>query len=49
MTGRAAARPATTPKGYESAAPLPPNAAIQATRGPRFEGMDRMFGKEEVV
>ncbi len=30
-----------------SAAPLPPKAANQATRGPRFEGTKRMFGKTE--
>lgn len=47
MTGRGGARPTTTPKSYESAAPLPRNAANQATRGPRFEGMERMFGKTE--
>ena len=45
MTGRGGARPTTTPKGRESAAPLPPNATNHATRRPRFDGMERMFGK----
>ena len=47
MTGRGAARPATTPQSGEFRALLPSHAANQATRGPRFEGMERMFGKAE--
>ena len=47
MTGLGAAAPATTPRGQKSASPLPSRAAHQATRGPRFEGMERVFGKAE--
>ena len=47
MTGRGAARPATTPQSGEFRALLPSHAANQANRGPRCEGMERMFGKAE--
>lgn len=47
MTGPGTAAPATTPQGRKSAAPLPPTAANQSTRGPRFEGMEGMFRTAE--
>ena len=47
MTGRVAAAPATTPRGRKSASPLASRTANQANRGPRFEGMERMFGEAE--
>lgn len=47
MTGRRGTRPATTPPGHNSCALLAPHAENQAIRGPRFEAMERMFGKAE--
>lgn len=45
MTGRGIARPATTSEGRESSASVPSHSVNQATGGPRFEGIERMFGK----
>ena len=47
MTGRGAATSATTPQGRKSRAQPASHAANQATRAPRFEGMERMYGKAE--
>ena len=47
MTGRGATAPATTPNGRESAPRRPPRAANHANRGPRFDGMEPMFGEAE--
>ena len=47
MTGRGGTRPATTPQGRKSCVPLASHAENQPTLGPRFEGMERTFGKAE--